>query len=50
MDVPPRVYTKCIAGQEAEAKRRILETTQPADTGHGEDKPDGHQDDETLPR
>jgi hypothetical protein len=50
MDVPPRVYAKCIAGQETEAKRRILEATQPADTGHGEDKPGGHQDGETPPR
>jgi hypothetical protein len=50
VDVLLRVYAKCIAGQEAEAKRRILEATQPAGTGHGEDKSDGHQDGETPPR
>jgi integrase len=49
VDVLLRVYAKCVAGQEAETKRRILEATQPADTSPGEDKPDSHQDDETPP-
>ena len=29
VDVPLRFYAKCIAGQQEEAKRRILEATQP---------------------
>jgi hypothetical protein len=29
VDVLLRVYAKCIAGQQDEAKRRILEATQP---------------------
>ena len=32
VDVLLRVYAKCIAGKQDEAKRRILEATQPADT------------------
>ena len=33
VDVLLRVYAKCIAGQKDEAKRRILEATQPAEAG-----------------
>lgn len=36
VDVLLRVYAKCIAGQQEEAKRRILEATKP----DGEDSPD----------
>jgi integrase len=35
VDVLLRVYAKCIAGQQEEAKRRILEATQPAETEGG---------------
>lgn len=35
VDVLLRVYAKCISGQQDEAKRRILEATQPADTDDG---------------
>jgi integrase len=34
VDVLLRVYAKCIAGQDAEAKRRILEATRPTDNQH----------------
>ena len=30
-----RVYAKCVAGQQDEAKRRILEATRPAAIGGG---------------
>jgi hypothetical protein len=30
VDVLMRVYAKCVAGQQDEAKRRILEATQPS--------------------
>jgi integrase len=33
VDVLLRVYAKCIAGQQDEAKRRILEATRPSVTG-----------------
>ncbi len=39
IDVLLRVYAKCIAGQQEEAKRRILEATKPDDAG----SPDGSQ-------
>jgi hypothetical protein len=38
-DVLLRVYAKCISGQQDEAKRRILEATQPADTDETESGP-----------
>jgi integrase len=48
VDVLLRVYAKCIAGQQDEAKRRIEDATRPAedyarpnDTGPTEDKHDG---------
>jgi integrase len=36
VDVLLRVYAKCIAGQQDEAKRRILEATKPASCGYGQ--------------
>jgi len=42
VDVLLRVSAKCIAGQQEEAKRRILEATQP-------DRDDGHQQDDRKP-
>jgi integrase len=33
VDMLMRVYAKCVAGQQDEAKRRILEATTPKDAG-----------------
>ena len=46
VDVLLRVYAKCIAGQQKEAKRRILEATQPErdDGKPGPDNQDQGQD------
>jgi len=40
VDVLLRVYAKCIAGKQDEAKRRILEATQP-DADHTDAERDG---------
>ena len=47
VDVLLRVYAKCIAGQQDEAKRRILEATQPAEMDNDGRSPGG--DDGTPP-
>jgi integrase len=49
VEVLYRVYAKCIAGQDAEAKRRILEATSPGTDESAEDVEDGEELDEESP-
>lgn len=49
VEVLYRVYAKCIAGQDAEAKRRILEATSPGTDERAEDAKDGEEPDEESP-
>ena len=43
-DVLLRVYTKCIAGQQDQAKKRIEDATQPQEP----DRPASHEDGEST--